>query len=704
MSSYRREDSIIAAIVANTQACGSGSSKSALMDELYDACAQMSKLTWGAEASRGSEKARLPIDLCKRVAGLLRQAARNAVESAALGVLKKIFGAEDQLVQRLLNVVEFEVHDLAQGEPMIESGHALGLLSALIDLAPGFMISSHSELASHLIDILLLGTESQLQGNLETSKLKPIHDFLMQEQLSRSLPGSLSTLISARIHGLSEGSPDGGQPCSSLGHRLAKERPTDQWLNAAGKFATEVLDYFDSRDVKGIDRKKDIATLSALLGDIMGLMQPGCQTEASGCQAGASGCTALSERGGPRSVGNLDTDASNASIALAPPPLSLPVRDMIELLIDFAGDISSMVSKLARILEDNLYQLLEATQLKNGKKDEPSSGKLHCIACLIAETLKRDGADAQTLANSALPGILRCIIQAVDLPLHLRRAVRPLLDVVLGTAFVCDAASQLFSITKNTTFETPFSNKKNMLFATGCLACEIEDSISRGQGSVEKVYAASTISQALAVMQHVQWLACNAIQLQGDAGPNLAELLEPTVSAPPLHKGRGRPPGKTAPRKKTMLEVLGKRRPADVEIAAPPSSSKAIEAPSSDPEDFSSQEESEDIKTSSSGSDSNDDNCSDLEDFVDVSHEANSYGLTELDSLPSGSAAPKTMEKFLGSELVDNYQEQCQELLKMPCPSIPSMEMSKRDASMDISDVLGIADDDSTLKRRKIDC
>jgi len=265
----------------------------------------------------------------------------------------------------------------------------------------------------------------------------------------------------------------------------------------------------------------------------------------------------------------------------------------------------------------------------------------------------------------------------VELPPNMRHVVRPILDLVLRDALVRAAAPKLFAMMTDGTSGNPtpkLACNPQTVYAAGCLACEIEDSLQDLPGD------AASIRQPLESMRCLQWVShCHLQWLEQSSG----RLSLPTPCKPAaVAAAATQPAGATS---------LPKRR-RDAAKAAPdclaPCSSTGApktktgantpqnlmsEGPSDSGSDW---EESEDINTDSSEEEGGPDNGSDLEGFVDLSDEANPYGIAARfdPDADLSTVSSETIKAFMSTELVEDYQDHCDDMFATlpPCPSSPA--------------------------------
>lgn len=623
------------------------------LHEFSDLCVQLAKAHWGK-----TETGELPIKISSRATVLLRIVTpNNAARSSALIVIQKAFGSEEHLVRRLLNILERDVIGMTHGGGMTKSIYALELLAALLNLFPcGFELSCTSEITSHLARLMLNGLEGQLAVGADTIKLKPLRDLLMDSPLAEDLPSSLTSLISARL-------------CSSKA-----KIPSNHWLWAAGSFAQEVIEIFNDPSFASQDAFEKLGRVTQDVVDLLHSNGIGAApapihisspdetnsfSESKRGRAKASpaheAVTSRSTSPGAEQVGR--TKASPAREVVTSRSTSpgaaqdrhlcgtdFVAHVMLEILVDFAGGVDVMIAKLIAMAEAELERLSAAqggcdlhsqSLCELPPSLEAKTKKILGLAMLINGTFALEGVDVDALAVQVVPGLLRCILHSIDLAPALRAAVRPLIDLVFGELMVIHASASLWHMLTDVDAAS-LTNRAHMAYAAGCLSSEIEERLGRIQGNDPRLEVQLHNMRCLQkiVRCHLAWMQ--------ESTPSRALSL-PAPCAP-MTPPQGE---KSSPKKHRTF----------ADMHAPSSSSgipSTIAARIPGDSDF---DESEDVNTTSSESEDQDDNGSDLEAFIDSSAKYNPYGLSERYDDEIVQSTSKKVNSYLNMDLIDNYQD-----------------------------------------------
>jgi hypothetical protein len=613
------------------------------LDRLSAACSFLADAEWGVAQAEPSQ---LPVKLFEEVVSCLKAAGSSSKTRHQISdIFKQTFGSEDRLVQRLFKVVEYEVKEMCNGSSPALSDQVVEFTSVLLG-----NVQNASGATSRLLEVMLTGLERQIKTGSDTTMIMPLRDILYQKPLCQHLPESLSSLIDARLHDPLAHEIAIGEPCGSR----MEESSSSEWLWAAGHIVEEVLTIMSDAKFGAKLSPEQMKRLGGLQEEMMNTMlrKTGNVDQAAPTSAARLNAEASmhSPRGAPArpSSGCMISEACkqvspNCKFEEVQVTTSSETsqdgftRVVLEIMIDMAGGVEPMLAKFVAIVEAELDRLMQP-----GNQSDNSS-RIFVVSRLMLGAFELDGVDIHALAQRVLPGLLTCLLESVELPVTVRQCFRPLVELLLAETMVCHSADHLWHMLTDPRPGTsqrmaaPFVNDRNLVYAAGSLAVEIEDTLLLRKGDVR-------VEPSLQSMRCAQWVChCQLVSMEESA----------PVSGPCAQ-----------PEKEKALR--SNKRKATAAVREPPAkhritSGQSDYEPSSEGSDW---DESEDINSNSSDTSYEDGGGSDLEGFVDVAKESNTYGLVEQ-HLPTTSTAPasETMKTYMTMDLTDDYQDKCEDML-----------------------------------------
>jgi hypothetical protein len=428
---------------------------------------------------------------------------------------------------------------------------------------------------------LLAGLESRLKAGRATMELKPLRDLIFGKPLAQSLVPVLRSIIESHI-------------------RVddAVRLPTFNWLWGAGNFAQEVLD-----EIGSVCRPlpEDLEALVHLR-DEMHLLFTRNESEVT-----------ASSYAEP-SVHNVGTATACAVEPMSREQVSFDLESLLDILIAVAGDETTLVEKLAMLVEG------EVIRLKKGQEacslDELNcaaiADKIRFIACVVERILTRNLSGVTDVCSRLAGRLIRCLFAVVELSAEARHAFCTLPALLCESALIAHAASQLWKMLIETAATGSAMQTQVMHVVLG-LASEMEQRISSSSSNEDDMAELRGLVRCLCDLAkgHLLWL-------DGAVGPA-------AVGLEGIATGRAEQPATT-----TATTTSG--------------------------------DESEDIPTDSSEEEDSDEG-SDLDDFIDTSEDVNSHGLLHRPESAEG-VQPGAAKKFRTCQLVDDYKEKAHDLFK----------------------------------------
>lgn len=393
------------------------------------------------------------------------------------------------------------------------------------------------------------------------------------------------------------------------------------------------------------------------------------------------------------------------------PTDSNDLAKLLEWLVDIWGGPEKLAKKLAVQVETALSELFDqagaARKSKSQEDRQQVASKfkfITAVATFFARTAKGSAFVALVTAS-----LVDALLESSSLPDELRIALAPVRQLICGFAFAREAAAYLWQkvasdaateqqVSKRATKQKPCQPES--VYAAGLLARELEETIR--QDACPTSSDSDKDATLLNMLGQVQMCAKSHLKLLGwkpaantqHARDNMPTSSRASEDAP---KGAPRSPSSAA------ASCSG------IDIKASCRSGHVLDMPTTSGGDDESCESSEELNSEEESIPEDprpDDRLSDLEDFIDVMGECNSFGFAQTSQAAllalSGESADvceidghsegkplrgKAVQNFMNSEIVPEWKARCrameehlEELGFFPkdCEDGPNMNRSRK--------------------------